>query len=58
VFTADLPAGTVLQSSHLTLKKPGSGLPAEALEEALGRRLARAVARDERLAWQDLEAAA
>jgi N,N'-diacetyllegionaminate synthase len=58
VFTADLPAGTVLESSHLALKKPGSGLPAEALHDALGRRLARAVARDQRLAWQDLEAAA
>jgi N,N'-diacetyllegionaminate synthase len=55
VFAADLPAGTVLEPAHLTLKKPGSGLPAEALRDALGRRLARAVARDERLAWQDLE---
>jgi N-acetylneuraminate synthase len=58
VFTADLPAGTMLEPTHLTLKKPGSGLPAEALRDALGRRLARAVARDERLAWQDLETSA
>jgi N-acetylneuraminate synthase len=35
----DLPAGTVLQVEHLTLKKPGTGIPAARLPELIGRRL-------------------
>ncbi len=54
VAAADLPAGTVLASEHLALKKPGSGIAAERLGECLGRRLARDVARDHLLTEDDL----
>ncbi len=39
VARKDLPAGTVLQLEHLTLKKPGTGIPATRLPEIIGRRL-------------------
>lgn len=34
-----LPAGTIITRSHLTLKKPGLGIPCERLEEILGKKL-------------------
>jgi N-acetylneuraminate synthase len=43
VARTDLPAGTVLQEEHLTVKKPGTGIPAARLPELVGRRLARPV---------------
>jgi N,N'-diacetyllegionaminate synthase len=50
-----LPAGTVLAREHLVIKKPGTGLPPERLEEVVGRRLRRAVAADQLLAADDVE---
>jgi N-acetylneuraminate synthase len=46
VARKDLPAGTVLQSEHLTLKKPGTGIPAARLPEIIGRRLKEPVKAD------------
>jgi N-acetylneuraminate synthase len=43
----DLPAGTVLEAEHLSLKKPGTGIPAARLPELIGRRLSRPVKADE-----------
>jgi N-acetylneuraminate synthase len=54
VVTRDLPAGTVLAAEHLTVKKPGSGIPAPDLPSLVGRRLARAVERDRLLQLADL----
>jgi N-acetylneuraminate synthase len=42
----DLPAGTVLQAEHLTIKKPGTGIPAARLPEIIGRRLNQPVKAD------------
>ena len=39
VAKRDLPKGTVLCADDLALKKPGTGLPAEALDEVTGQRL-------------------
>ena len=50
-----LPAGTVLDADMLTLKKPGSGLSAERLDNVVGRRLARDVAPEHLLKEDDLE---
>lgn len=50
-----LPAGTVLAREHLVIKKPGTGLPPERLEEVVGRRLTRGVAADQLLAAEDIE---
>jgi N-acetylneuraminate synthase len=50
-----LPAGTTLESGHLALKKPGSGIPADRLPELLGRRVRRQIAADQLLSEEDLE---
>ncbi len=55
VARVDLPAGTILGPGHLSVKKPGTGVPAAALESLLGRRLARAVRADQCLEWEDLD---
>lgn len=39
VAKIDLPAGTVLKREHLTVKKPGIGIPPYRLEEFIGRQL-------------------
>jgi N-acetylneuraminate synthase len=52
----DLPAGTVLTAELLTVKKPGTGIPAERLPELIGRRLRRAVTADALLGHEDLDA--
>lgn len=54
VARRDLAAGTVLQADHLTVKKPGSGIPAAHLPDLIGRRLRRAVAADTLLVNEDL----
>jgi N-acetylneuraminate synthase len=55
VVRQDLAAGTVLGPEHLTVKKPGTGIPAARLRDLVGRRLRRAVAADHLLAESDLE---
>jgi N-acetylneuraminate synthase len=55
VAARDLAAGTVLDESVVALKKPGNGLPPGALPEVLGRRLRRAVARDQQIGRDDFE---
>ncbi len=54
VATEDLAEGTVLEASHLTTKKPGSGIPANDLPALLGRRLVRSVVRDALLSRDDI----
>lgn len=54
VAKVDLPAGTVLRPEHLTVKKPGTGIPAARLSELLGRRLRHAVAADQLLQEADM----
>jgi N,N'-diacetyllegionaminate synthase len=53
--TRPLPAGTVLAPDMLKPKKPGGGIPPEALEQLIGRRLARAVSPNHILLWSDIE---
>lgn len=47
VARTDLLPGTVLRAEHLTVKKPGTGMPAARLAEVLGRTLRCTVARDQ-----------
>lgn len=54
VARADLPEGTVLAPEHLTVKKPGGGIPASRMSELIGGRLRRAVKADEALRFEDL----
>ena len=50
-----LPAGAVLGSKMLVSKKPAGGIPPDALEQIVGRRLARDVTPEHILRWTDLE---
>jgi N,N'-diacetyllegionaminate synthase len=52
-----LPAGHVLRAEDLTAKKPGTGLPVDALDTVVGRRLRHDVAPDRLLRDDDLEPA-
>ncbi len=52
-----LPRGTVLNANDLTVKKPGTGIPAARLRDIAGRRLSRDVSPDELLADSDFERA-
>jgi N-acetylneuraminate synthase len=51
----DLPPGTVIAREHLTLKKPGTGMPASRLHELVGRRLRTALRKDQQLTESDIE---
>jgi N,N'-diacetyllegionaminate synthase len=55
VARVDLPAETVLQESHLTVKKPGTGIPAARLKDLLNRKLKRPVAADGLISEADFE---
>jgi N-acetylneuraminate synthase len=50
-----LPAGTVLQEDHLTLKKPGTGIPPAKLSELVGRKVKRDIEANTLLSEDDLE---
>jgi N-acetylneuraminate synthase len=43
VAVCDLAVGTVLERSHLAIRRPGTGLPPSRLEAVVGRRLRRAL---------------
>lgn len=54
VTTRPLPAGTILQRSDITFKKPGIGIPLSALDRVLGHRLKQDVPENTRLDWHDI----
>ena len=51
----DLPAGIVLRESMLTVKKPGTGIPARDLNTLIGKRLRKPVSAVGLIRWDDLE---
>ncbi len=51
----DLPAGTTLTESHLTIKKPGTGIPPFEINQLIGKRLRHSISKDQLLSWQDLD---
>lgn len=51
----DLPGGHVLAAGDLTVKRPGTGVPAAELDRVIGRRLIRAVKADALLMPGDVE---
>lgn len=55
VASMDLPAGTRLEASHLACKKPGTGIAAERLPEAIGATLMRDVVADQQLQVTDFQ---
>ena len=54
VARCDLRAGTVLQEVHLTMKKPGTGIPASRMKELVGQTLRHPVKADQVLHTSDL----
>lgn len=50
-----ISAGTVLQRTHLGLKKPGTGIPAAELNGLVGRKILRSIAQDEQILRENLE---
>ena len=54
VASTDLPAGKILGSGDLRLKKPGTGLPASSLPQVIGKQLQRNLKAGEMLLLQDL----
>lgn len=56
LFAAEeLPAGTYLKRSHLSAKKPGTGIPVDQIDQVVGRRLVVDVKRGRMLNLNDLE---
>jgi sialic acid synthase SpsE/sugar phosphate isomerase/epimerase len=54
VAAADLPAGTVLRADLIATKSPGWGLSPQRIDDLVGRRLVRAVGRDDLFSEADL----
>jgi N-acetylneuraminate synthase len=54
VARVDLPAGTILEEKHLTVKKPGTGIPSDRMKELIGHTLRRPVKADQILQESDL----
>lgn len=50
-----LKAGTKLSEEHLTMKKPGTGIPAQDMQKCIGKVLKRDVSDDRLLTWDDIE---
>jgi N-acetylneuraminate synthase len=55
VARVDLPEGTRLKKEHLTVKKPGTGISANRLQDLVGRRVRRLIKADELLQEEDFE---
>ena len=55
VAASDIPAHTTIARAMLTSKSPGLGLSPQFIDKLVGRRLARAVARDEMFRQSDVE---
>lgn len=55
VARVDLSPGTRLERKHLTLKKPGTGIPAKRIDELVSRAIKRPVAANSLLQEEDLE---
>lgn len=53
--TRDLPAGTQLTSDMLTIKRPGTGIPAADFPAVIGQTLEQPVAANSILVWEDIQ---
>jgi N-acetylneuraminate synthase len=55
VAATDVPAGTVLKKEMLTVKRPGSGIPAKHWDELVGKKTKRAFKKNDILQWSDVD---
>jgi sialic acid synthase SpsE len=54
VAARDIPAGGELSRGDLAVKRPGFGIPVDALDQVIGRHVVRDVVSDQVLEWDDL----
>jgi N-acetylneuraminate synthase len=54
VYQKDIDKGTILNTKHVCLKKPGSGVHPQLLKEVLGKKLKQSVKADDLLSMSDL----
>jgi sialic acid synthase SpsE len=54
VAARDVPSGGVLNREDLAVKRPGFGIPVDALDQVVGRHVAHDVVSDQVLEWDDL----
>jgi sialic acid synthase SpsE len=54
VAARDVPAGGELAREDLAIKRPGFGIPVDALDQVIGRHVVRDVVADQVLEWEDL----
>lgn len=54
VAAHDIPAGGEIARDDLAIKRPGFGIPVDALDQVVGRHVTRDVAEDQVLQWDDL----
>ena len=55
VAARDLRAGDVITREDIAVKRPGFGVPVDALDQVVGRHVAHDVVHDQVLQWDDLE---
>jgi len=55
VAADDLPAGTILKSEDLALKRPGGGIRPREMHSFLGRTLSLSLCKGEQLTWKMFE---
>ena len=51
VATVDIPQGTVITSDMLTAKRPGTGIPPKYATALVGRKVVRAIKKDDLITW-------
>jgi N-acetylneuraminate synthase len=54
VLTAHLAAGTIISEEHLTMKRPGTGIPAKQIGQIIGKKLRRDLPKDHLISLEDL----
>ncbi len=50
----DLEVGSVIESDHVTLQRPGTGIPPCDMELVIGRQVQRKLAAGDIISWSDL----
>ncbi|MEM8642743.1 MAG: N-acetylneuraminate synthase family protein [Cyanobacteria bacterium P01_G01_bin.54] len=54
VSTCPIPAGTTITQDMIWSKRPGTGIPANQMQEVIGKTAARVIAENTLLAWEDI----
>lgn len=54
VSVADIPAGATIDAAMVTVKKPGTGIPAARLQDVIGTTARREIPRDSLVAYEDV----